>query len=63
MARRAYWATVQRAPGRTYDLRVLARGPWHAWWLARALVFPQYVVMVRGVMGAADQAHGDGGLA
>jgi hypothetical protein len=43
MARRAYWATVQRAPGRTYDLRVTARGP-------------QHVLMVREIAGASDQA-------
>ena len=51
---RSYWATVQRALGRIYDLRVLARGPRHAWWLARVLAFPQYVVMVKESMGAAD---------
>jgi hypothetical protein len=60
MTSRAYWATVQRSPGRTYDLRVLARGPWHAWWLARALVFPQHVLMVREIAGVADQASDDG---
>jgi hypothetical protein len=60
MARRAYWATVQRAPGRTYDLRVTARGPWHAWWLARALVFPQHVLMAREIASASDQASDDG---
>jgi len=60
---RSYWATVQRSPGRTYELRVTARGPWHAWWLARVLAFPQHVVMVREAMSAAGQTHGDGGFA
>jgi len=47
---RTYWATVQRAPGRTCDLGVLAR----------VLAFPQHGVMVREAMGAADQTGDDG---